>query len=68
MNLQGIADMLSTAPRMGSDTDAPEGNQYIQLSSTLATEIAKHLRNYNDIGTMHWVDDNGTKHTKKVTR
>ena len=43
LRLRSIARSLDGAPRMGADQDSPEGLRYIQLSDTLAKEIAKTL-------------------------
>ena len=39
-----VALMLDAAPRIGNDTDEPEGTCYIQISDTLAKELSKALR------------------------
>jgi hypothetical protein len=44
MTPREIADLLDAAPRLGAATDEPEGARWIQLSDTLATKLAKHLR------------------------
>ena len=42
--LYQIADDLDRAGRLGNDKDKPEGTRYIQISDTLAGEIAERLR------------------------
>lgn len=44
-NICEIISMLRTAPRIGSDTDFPEGSRVIQISDTLANEISTYLEN-----------------------
>lgn len=39
-----VAELLESAPRMGTDEDKPEGSRYIQMSDTLAREIANGIR------------------------
>ena len=39
-----MAELLEKAPRMGTDEDEPEGSRYIQMSDTLAREIANGIR------------------------
>lgn len=39
-----MASLLEKAPRMGTDEDEPEGSRYIQMSDTLAREIANGIR------------------------
>lgn len=42
--LTDISNILKTAPRLGSDgPDNPEGVRYIQISDTLATNMAMFL-------------------------
>jgi len=42
--LTDISNILKTAPRLGSDgQDDPEGVRYIQISDTLATNMAMFL-------------------------
>ena len=36
--------VLRDAPRQGADRDEPEGSRYIQISDTLANELADQLR------------------------
>lgn len=43
-----VADALDSAKRMGADVDEPEGERYIQLSDTLARELAGRLRQFVD--------------------
>ena len=38
-------ELLMNANRIGSDNDIPEGNRYIQISDTLATQVADKLNN-----------------------
>lgn len=39
-----MAALLEKAPRMGADEDEPGGSRYIQISDTLAKEIANGIR------------------------
>jgi hypothetical protein len=41
-----IISALKRAPRMGAEKDRPEGARYIQMSDTLAKEIADKLSSY----------------------
>ena len=42
--LLGIANTLDDSARLGANTDVPEGSRWIQLSDTLASQIAEGLR------------------------
>lgn len=39
-----LADLLDGAPRMGAETDEPEGRRWVQLSDTLARHWSEKLR------------------------
>lgn len=39
-----VADELDAVPRMGAETDEPEGARYLMMSDTLARQIAAALR------------------------
>ncbi len=41
--LTAVAGALRDAPRLGGEHDEPEGDRYIQLSSTLATDLAERF-------------------------
>ena len=41
--IKDVLGVLRTATRIGADTDDPEGVRYIQISETLATELANRL-------------------------
>ncbi len=43
MDLTEIIKTLRIADRIGAEKDVPEGTRYIQLSDTLANEIADDL-------------------------
>jgi len=47
MNIQNIIEILKQAPRIGTETDIPEGNRYVQISETLINEILLCLESYN---------------------
>lgn len=38
-----VAQVLLEADRLGADEDRPEGARYIQISDTLANQLAKRL-------------------------
>lgn len=42
--IKEVIRMLDTAERLGSDTDEPEGNRYIQISDTLAKKLSDDLK------------------------
>lgn len=44
--LEHIEQVLKTAPRMGEETDEPEGARYIQISDTLAKKLLDELADY----------------------
>ena len=44
-----VALIFENAPREGSDEDDPEGARYIQMSDTLANEIANGIRISNPL-------------------
>ena len=48
INLLELANELDKAKRMGTEKDIPEGGRYIKISDTLAQQIAKDLREYDD--------------------
>lgn len=39
-----LIELFEAAPRLGAETDMPEGARYIQISDTLAKRIAASLR------------------------
>jgi hypothetical protein len=41
--IKDVLGILRTAPRFGPAEDNPEGVRYIQISETLATELARRL-------------------------
>jgi hypothetical protein len=41
--LRQIARELEAAPRMGAEKDDPEGVRFVQMSDTVANEIARTL-------------------------
>lgn len=41
--LETLANALRSAPRLGAESDSPEGARYIQLSDTLARQMAEAL-------------------------
>lgn len=41
---QLAAEILEAAPRLGDEQDRPEGSRYLQLSDTLARQLASLLR------------------------
>jgi hypothetical protein len=41
--LTALVTSLRRIPRLGKDKDMPEGTRYIQISDTLATEVADRL-------------------------
>lgn len=43
LTLRSLIIHLRDAPRLGSDKDVPEGARYIQISDTLALQIASEL-------------------------
>jgi len=43
MDLQDVREILLTAERSGADVDEPEGSRYIQISETLALQMARGL-------------------------
>ena len=42
--LVSLADALDEARRFGADLDKPEGSRWVQLSDSLAREVAERLR------------------------
>ena len=44
--IEKLIGLLENAPRMGAEIDSPEGERYIQISDTLAKELAEELRQY----------------------
>lgn len=43
-NVQKVISILENAPRLGAETDEPEGTRYIQISETLASLMIRHLK------------------------
>lgn len=41
--LEYLALQLRTMPRLGSEQDTPEGTRYVQISDTLALQVAARL-------------------------
>jgi uncharacterized protein with von Willebrand factor type A (vWA) domain len=48
-----LIEMLETEPRIGAETDKPEGVRYIQISDTLANILTKELRQCLKLGPPH---------------
>jgi len=45
MNINDVIECLKGAPRIGRETDDPEGSRYIQISDTLAQHLIVALQN-----------------------
>lgn len=44
LTVEDILRVLESAPRLGGESDIPEGTRFIQLSATLAEVLAKSIR------------------------
>ena len=49
LRLQEYARIFREAPRQGANRDKPEGSRTIELSETLALQIAKDLESIADL-------------------
>ena len=43
-SVEEVAEILESATRIGADRDVPEGSRTIEISDTLARQMAKALR------------------------
>ena len=44
LTLKAVIAVMKSARRIGGETDVPEGTRYIQISDTLAKQMAAALR------------------------
>ena len=47
--IKDVIEVLRSAPRFGPDKDEPEGVRYIQISDTLAIQLADRLEAHLDM-------------------
>ena len=50
LSLENLIELFNDAPRIGAEKDEPEGGRYIQMSDTLARNIAHSLIWLNGVG------------------
>ena len=53
IDLLELADKLDACYRFGKTEDTNEGERWIQISDTLARQIAKDLREYDELTDEH---------------